>query len=101
MIEPPVVNSFVILGLTRNGRKFRPSDWAERLCGVLAVFRPAEDASSTASSGSSYVVAGLRDGVKCVTVDARLYQLEPLAYKFAAGFAADNDLQVIPLDQSP
>ncbi|MBL8428197.1 MAG: DUF3579 domain-containing protein, partial [Dechloromonas sp.] len=26
--------TFIIVGLTKEGRKFRPSDWAERLCGV-------------------------------------------------------------------
>ena len=24
--------NFIIVGLTLDGRKFRPSDWAERLC---------------------------------------------------------------------
>ncbi|MEI2657616.1 MAG: DUF3579 domain-containing protein [Nitrosomonas sp.] len=27
---------WLILGVTPNGRIFRPSDWAERLCGALA-----------------------------------------------------------------
>jgi hypothetical protein len=31
-------SSFIIVGLTIAGRKFRPSDWAERLCGVLSAF---------------------------------------------------------------
>ena len=30
--------TFIIVGLTREGRKFRPSDWAERLCGVMSAF---------------------------------------------------------------
>ncbi|MBL8423550.1 MAG: DUF3579 domain-containing protein, partial [Candidatus Accumulibacter phosphatis] len=25
-------SSFIIVGLTTAGKKFRPSDWAERLC---------------------------------------------------------------------
>ncbi|MBL8507250.1 MAG: DUF3579 domain-containing protein, partial [Chitinimonas sp.] len=28
----------IIQGLTRNGREFRPSDWAERLSGLLSTF---------------------------------------------------------------
>ena len=28
----------IIQGITRAGRAFRPSDWAERLCGVLSTF---------------------------------------------------------------
>ncbi len=30
--------TFIIVGLTKEGRKFRPSDWAERLCGVMSAF---------------------------------------------------------------
>ncbi|MFM7705813.1 MAG: DUF3579 domain-containing protein, partial [Rubrivivax sp.] len=30
----------VIQGLTRDGRTFRPSDWAERLAGAMSSFRP-------------------------------------------------------------
>ncbi|HQP68471.1 MAG TPA: DUF3579 domain-containing protein, partial [Quisquiliibacterium sp.] len=30
----PQVRSFVILGVTSEGRPFRPSDWTDRLCGV-------------------------------------------------------------------
>jgi hypothetical protein len=37
----------------------------------------------------------MHDGHKCVRVDARLHALEPMAYKFLRGFAADNELQVI------
>ncbi len=28
--------TFIIVGLTREGRKFRPSDWAERMFGVMS-----------------------------------------------------------------
>jgi hypothetical protein len=30
-----------IQGITQDGRTFRPSDWAERLAGVMSCFRPA------------------------------------------------------------
>jgi hypothetical protein len=33
------------------------------------------------------------DGVRCVVVDFRLRDLEPLAWKFVCGFASDNQLQ--------
>mgnify|MGYP000098583041 CR=1 FL=1 len=29
---------FLIYGLTTEGKKFRPSDWAERFCGVLSPY---------------------------------------------------------------
>ena len=31
---------FKIQGITREGKTFRPSDWAERLAGALSSFRP-------------------------------------------------------------
>ena len=35
-----MASEFFILGLTTDGKQFRPSDWAERLAGVLSCFRP-------------------------------------------------------------
>jgi hypothetical protein len=31
---------FIIQGLTSAGRPFRPSDWADRLCGIMSRFHP-------------------------------------------------------------
>jgi hypothetical protein len=39
MVSPSAKEVF-ILGVTQNGRTFRPSDWAERLAGVMSSFRP-------------------------------------------------------------
>ena len=36
----PNVKEIFILGVTHSGRTFRPSDWAERLAGVMSPFRP-------------------------------------------------------------
>jgi hypothetical protein len=36
--NPDSAAEFVILGITRDGQPFRPSDWAERLCGVMSAF---------------------------------------------------------------
>ena len=38
MAETEISESFVIVGQTRNGNRFRPSDWAERLCGVMSQY---------------------------------------------------------------
>jgi len=82
--------NFIIVGLTLNGRRFRPSDWAERLCGIMSAF-----GADHRMSYSPYVRPGLHQGEKCVYVAARLYEIEPMAYNFLGGFARDNDLQVI------
>jgi hypothetical protein len=86
------IESFVIVGLTREGRKFRPSDWSDRLSGVMSAF-----GAEKKMRYSPYVRPGsTKDGDKCVIVDKRLYDLEPLAYNFLVSFAKDNDLQVHP-----
>lgn len=83
-------NTFIIVGLTTEGRKFRPSDWAERLCGVLSAF-----GAEKKMKYSPYVGPGDYSGEKAVFVDGRLYEVEPMAYRFVLNFAQDNDLQVI------
>ena len=39
MVSPSAKEVF-ILGLTLDGKTFRPSDWAERLAGVMSSFCP-------------------------------------------------------------
>jgi hypothetical protein len=82
--------AIIIQGITRSGRAFRPSDWAERLCGVLSTF--GEDRQMRYSS---FVHPVLMDGVRCVLVKAELKAVEPRAYRFLLDFAGDNELAVI------
>ena len=80
---------FVIVGLTRRGEPFRPSDWAERLCGVLSAF-----GGDHRMKYSPFVHPISADGVRCVVVDRRLESIEPMAYRFLLNFARDNELRV-------
>ncbi len=89
-MSPYHAENFIIVGLTQDGKRFRPSDWAERLCGVMSVF-----GAERRMSYSPYVQPGNHDGEKCVFVDARIRDVEPMAYKFLINFAGDNNLQVI------
>ena len=89
---PSSADSFVILGITSDGKPFRPSDWAERLCGIMAQFRP-QDSVGSHLSYSPFVIPTMRGELKCVQVDRRLHELEPLAFNFLLGFCRDNDLQ--------
>lgn len=83
----------VIKGITRSGSPFRPSDWAERLCGVLAAYRPGYAATRGPVFGySPYVQPTMIGGLRCVVVDPRLRDLEARAWDFVVGFARDNDL---------
>jgi hypothetical protein len=94
----PLISSreFFIQGITADGQCFRPSDWAERLCGVMAQFRPADDTGDARLSYSPYVrPIMLPDGIKCVVVDERLREIEPKAFDFVLNFARDNGLNVV------
>jgi hypothetical protein len=84
-----------IQGLTQDGKTFRPSDWAERLCGAMSSFRPEGARGGIASfiGYSPYCVPQVINGVKCVIVSERLRELEPMAWDFVINFARDNDLQ--------
>ena len=86
---PDKVDEFVIKGLTQDGKPFRPSDWAERLCGVMSAF-----GSDGRMQYSPYVYPITASGLKCVVVDVQLGEIEPMAYNFLVNFARDNELQV-------
>ncbi len=91
-----VASEFFIQGITSDGRQFRPSDWAERLCGVMSCFRPEGSGGPHAHLRySPYVRPTVLGGVKSVIVNEGLREIEPLAYHFVVNFAKDNDLQIV------
>lgn len=111
----PSKPSFRILGLTSDQRLFRPSDWAERLAGIMANFDCSADEAAAsiaqshlASSGGysslvlpiflDHAVQGTLQSLRAVEVNARLHDVEPLAYEFLRRFAIDNDLITILLE---
>jgi hypothetical protein len=83
-----------IQGVTRDGRTFRPSDWAERLAGVMSSFRPGGAQPGSHLSYSPWCVPTVIDGVKCVIANRELRDAEPMAWDFVMNFAKDNDLHV-------
>ncbi|NBY13622.1 MAG: DUF3579 domain-containing protein [Betaproteobacteria bacterium] len=92
---------FLMKGQTPDGKAFRPSDWAERLAGVLSPYRPGyrrDGPPITAVGFSPFAQPVTVAGVKCVEVDDRIRDLEPMAWEFLCGFARDNDL---PLEEQP
>lgn len=85
----PSAVEFVIVGITREGKPFRPGDWAERLCGVMSAF-----GGDHRMQYSPFVHPISANGVRCVVVDRRLESIEPMAYRFLLNFAKDNELRV-------
>lgn len=82
-------DDWVITGTTENGKKFRPSDWSERLSSALASFLV--DHRLRYSAG---VQPCILDGERCLVVARWLEEADPAAYAYVMGFARDNRLRV-------
>jgi len=94
--RPSAPREVFIQGITRAGKAFRPSDWAERLAGAMSSFRPAGwSGHGHHIRYSPYCFPTVVDGVKCVVVNEALRDLEPRAWDFVMNFARDNELQVL------
>lgn len=94
-----------ILGVTHDGKRFRPSDWAERLAGVMSAFRPGGAQPGSHLSYSPWCFPTVINGVKCVVCSAELREAEPMAWDFVVNFARDNSLEcgeacLLPEDRS-
>ena len=93
MAEPREV---FIQGVTRDGKPFRPSDWAERLAGTMSCFRPEGSGGRGPFIGySPYCVPRDVGGVKGVLVNRALREMEAMAWDFVMHFARDNDLVAV------
>ncbi len=89
MAEKETVRRVIITGMTESGRKFRPSDWAERLAGAFSTFGPGRRARQ-----HPHIRVICRNGINCVSVDASLEEAEPMAWEFLMRFAQSNDLKL-------
>ena len=90
----PSSKELFILGLTRSGKTFRPSDWAERLAGVMSQFRPGGPQPGSHLGYSPWCVPTSFGNVKCVIVHRDLREYDVMAWDFCMNFAKDNELQV-------
>ncbi len=80
----------IIEGVTTEGRKFRPSDWAERMSGALSTFDRGRRIHY-----SPMLQPMARKGVKCVVIDLALKEANPELYSYIMNFARSNRLKVI------
>jgi hypothetical protein len=83
------LGEIVIRGVTKAGRIFRPSDWAERLASVAS-----RVGSDNRLNYSPRVRPVTRDGVRCVVIDRALELQEARLYRFLLDFARQNDLMI-------
>ena len=82
-------NDIIIQGITNQGKVFRPSDWSERLSGILSSFD-----QSHRLAYHRYVRPLLINQVRCVVIAKELEELNPNAFHFLTDFANDNDLRM-------
>jgi hypothetical protein len=96
------VKPVCILGITRDGRTFRPSDWVERLAGVMSQFRPGGPQPGSHLGYSPWCKPGAVEGVRCVVVHPDLRDYDVRAWDFCMNFARDNELRVLEQsDEAP
>ena len=74
--EKKLKDEFFILGITSKGRQFRPSDWAERLCGVMSCFAPGAASRHSHLQFSPWVHPTNVNGVKAVVVSRELQKID-------------------------
>ena len=79
----------VIKGITQEGGKFRPSDWATRL--TNAVSKPGRGGRLIYNPK---VKMAMIEGINCVVIDPSLEGEEPMLYAFLINFATSNNLQI-------
>ena len=85
-----LIGEIVIRGVTNQGRTFRPSDWADRLAGIVS--HVSQDHRLNFSPAVQPVT---RAGVRCVVVNQKLAALDARVFKFLMDFASENDLEIV------
>jgi len=79
----------IIQGISIDNKRFRPSDWVERISASMAVF-----GRDNKLRYSNFVQPCMIDGVKCIVVAQDLSNSNPEAYNFIMGFAQANNLRI-------
>ncbi|MEW5756661.1 MAG: DUF3579 domain-containing protein [Pseudomonadota bacterium] len=82
------VSKIIIKGVTTDGRRFRPSDWAQRLTTAISTIGPDRRVHFHPKVNMVTI-----DGVNCVVIDASLEEDEPTVFKFLLNFAKSNNLE--------
>lgn len=92
--EPaPKPGKIIIEGVTESGKRFRPSDWAERVSGSLSTVRNRRLYYSPLLEPSTTL-----EGNKCVMLDPSLKTTNPKLYDSILAFAKANKLRICQED---
>ncbi|MBS0287301.1 MAG: DUF3579 domain-containing protein [Proteobacteria bacterium] len=91
----PKKPKIIIEGVTLEGKTFRPSDWAERVCGSLSTFK------NRRIYYSPLLKPSFIRGHRCVVVDLGIKEIHPELFEHIMDFANANKLSVCHEDGSP
>ncbi len=89
------MKKIVIEGITTGGKKFRPSDWAERMSGALSTF-----GKDQRIQYSPLLQPLTINGVKCVALDLSMKDTHPEMFSYIMHWAEANQLKVVETDNS-
>ncbi|MBS0288515.1 MAG: DUF3579 domain-containing protein [Proteobacteria bacterium] len=81
-------NKIMIEGITIDGKIFRPSDWAERICGHLSTFK------NHRIYYSPLLKPCYKEGHRCVVVAFELKEKFPELFEHIMDFAKVNKLVI-------
>lgn len=96
MLDNPVTHKgqreklILIEGVTETGEKFRPSDWAERMCGCLASFTNRR----MVYSPQLRPMINQESHTKCLVLDPKLKETNPDIFDCIMKFAGENQLKI-------
>lgn len=80
---------YVIQGVTEDGRKFRPSDWIDRVSSMGATYHMQRLVYSDMLHPELY------EGQKCLVIDTELAIKNPIMFDYVMNFAKSNQLRMI------
>jgi len=83
-------NVLIIQGETSDGRKFRPSDWAERMSGMLSTFD-----KNHRIHYSHKLRPVNHEGKKCIVLYKSLEDSHPAIFHQIIDFASRNNLTIV------
>lgn len=81
-------NKIVIEGITETGETFRPSDWAERVCGSYSTFK------NHRIHYSPLLYPTVIEGHWSIILDPDLQDNAPALFDYILKFAEDNNLRI-------
>lgn len=85
-----IPEEIIIQSITRDGKRFRPSDWVDRICSSYATF-----GDDRKLRYSPYLKPEMIDGVRCLAVDMQLRTANPDGFEELMQFAEENNLNIL------